>query len=101
MERVLSSTLMLPNLPSDTKEGEFCEVGITGTHWFSKALVPTWDMQVVFGQVCVQANVSAEIFRFPYGSRRLLAEGNHCKFVALQFFSQMISEMLWNECDLV
>lgn len=56
------------------------------THWFSKALVPTWDMQVVFGQVCVQVNVSAEIFRFPYGSRWLLAEGNHFEFVALQFF---------------
>ena len=43
-------------------------------------------MQVVFGQVCVQVNVSPEIFRFPYGSRWLLAEGNHFKFVALQLF---------------
>lgn len=54
----------------------------------------------MFGQVCVRVNVSAEIFHFPYGSRWLLAEGNHFKFVALQFFSQMISEMLWSECDL-
>ena len=56
------------------------------THWFSKVLLPTWDMQVVFGQVCVRVNVSAEIFHFPYGSRWLLAEGNHFKFAALQLF---------------